>query len=240
MKKSKTVLLATSIFAVAVNMNGCGVYGPPETFDPSLNIAQPEYGAPYYYEEPTATVAQPEAGWYKLTESRYAVLRVVSVPQEVPEGEETPENAVYGVELLSFYAGDGMDLSEASKISLRWMNRNLFSEGDVVFVELGEGVPEGETLRYDVKYDALGPVYTRFADNRLELSDRFKLHESYAYLYDFNGYIEWNYKVNQTGAEETAAEPVYFKDGMTVEDVAVFFDAIAEAKEANEDMEEKE
>ncbi len=29
MKKSKKVLLVASVFAVAMNMNGCGVYGPP-------------------------------------------------------------------------------------------------------------------------------------------------------------------------------------------------------------------
>lgn len=241
MKKSKTVLLATSIFAVAVNMNGCGVYGPPEEFDPRWNIAQPEYGAPYYYEEPTATVAPAEMDWYKLTENRYAVLRVVSVPENLPNEETTPENAFYGVELLSFYAGDGMDLRGVSKVSLRSMNQNLFSEGDVVFVELGEGVQEGENLRYEVKYDAFGPVYVRFAENQLELTDRFKLHECYAYLYDFNCYTEWNYTVNKTGVvNETTGEPVYFVDGMTVEDVALFFTAIEKAKEECESTSDNE
>lgn len=227
MKKSRNVLLATSIFAVAVNMNGCGVYGPPE-FDPSQNIAQPEYGAPYYV-EPT------EMSWYKLTESRYAVLRVLSVPAKLSEGETVPENAVYGVELLSFYSGDGVDLSSVSNVSLRWKNRYLFSEGDVIFVELGEEVQEGETLRYEVKYDALGPIYTRFADNRLVLSDKFKLQPSYAYLYDFNCYNEWNYKVNQAGVlSETTGEPVCFADGMTVEDAALFFEAIEKAQKEYE------
>lgn len=233
MKKSKTVLLATSIFAVAVNMNGCGVYGPPE-FDPSRNILQPEYGAPYYV-EPMITVAPTELDWYKLTKSRYAVFRVVSVPTEHPNEEMTPENAVYGVELLSFYAGDGTDLSGVSGISLLWKHRYLFSEGDVIFAELGEGIQEGETLRYEVKYDAFGPVYARFTDEKLELTDRFKLHDCYAYLYDFNGYTEWNYAVNQTGVmNETSGEPVYFVDGMMVEDAALFFAAIKKAQEAYE------
>lgn len=227
MKKSRNVLLATSIFAVAVNMNGCGVYGPPE-FDPSQNIAQPEYGAPYYV-EPT------EMSWYKLTESRYAVLRVLSVPAKLSEGETVPENAVYGVELLSFYSGDGVDLSSVSNVSLRWKNRYLFSEGDVIFVELGEEVQEDEMLRYEVKYDALGPVYTRFADNRLVLLDKFKLQPSYAYLYDFNCYNEWNYKVNHTGVlSETTGVPVCFADGMTVEDAALFFEAIEKAQKEYE------
>lgn len=233
MKKSKTVLLATSIFAVAVNMNGCGVYGPPE-FDPSRNILQPEYGAPYYV-EPMSTVAPTELDWYKLTKSRYAVLRITSVPAKLSEGETAPDNAVYGVELLSFYAGDGVDLSEVSNISLRSMNRDLFFEEDVIFAELGEGIQEGETLRYEVKYDAFGPVYARFTDEKLELTDRFKLHDCYAYLYDFNGYTEWNYAVNQTGVlSETTGKPVCFADGMPVEDAALFFEAIKKAQEAYE------
>lgn len=233
MKKSKTVLLATSIFAVAVNMNGCGVYGPPE-FDPSRNILQPEYGAPYYV-EPMITVAPTELDWYKLTKSRYAVLRITSVPAKLSEGETAPDNGVYGVELLSFYAGDSTDLSGVSGISLRWKHRYLFSEGDVIFAELGEGVQEGELFLYEVNYDALGPVYARFSENQLELSDKFKLHDCYAYLYDFNCYTEWNYVVNQTEVvNETSGEPVYFVDGMPVEDAALFFEAIKKAQEAYE------
>ncbi len=234
MKKSKTALLFTSIFAAAVNMNGCGVYGPPETFDPSQNIAQPEYGAPYYM-EPT------EMSWYQLTKSRYGVLRVVSVPEALSEGDTVPENAIYSVEMLSFYAGDGTDLSEVTKILLRWKNRSLLSVGDVVFAELGEVVQEGDALCCEMKYDALGPVHTLFVDNRLRISEKFKLQESYAYLYDFNSYNEWNYAVNQTGiVNESTGEPVYFADGMTVEDAALFFAALEQAREENENASENE
>ena len=225
MKKSKNLLLATSLFAAAVNMNGCGVYGPPDNFDPSLNIAQPEYGAPYYVEPA-------EMSWYKLTESRYAVLRITSVPAKLSEGETAPDNGVYGVELLSFYAGDGTDLSGVSGISLLWKHRYLFSEGDVIFAELGEGGQEGETLVYEVNYDALGPVYTRFEEEQLKLSDKFKLQEIYTYLYDFNSYNDWNCAVNQTGVfSETTGKPVCFADGMSVEDAALFFEAIKRAQE---------
>lgn len=234
MKKSKTALLFTSIFAAAVNMNGCGVYGPPETFDPRWNIAQPEYGAPYYV-EPTMAVEQTEMDWYQLTERRYAVLRIVSTPEAPLEGEPVPENAIYGVELLSFYTGDGMDLSEVTRVSLRWKNRYLLSEGDVVFAELGEAVQEGDALCCEMKYDALGPVYTRFAENQLSISDKFKLQEIYGYLCDFNGHNEWSVKVNQTGVvNEITGEPVYFADGMTVEEAALFFTALQKAQEANE------
>jgi len=234
MKKSKTVLLATSLFAAAVNINGCGVYGPPEIFDPSLNIAQPEYGAPYYV-EPTVTVAPVEMDWYKLTKSRYGVLRVVSVPEELTEGETVPENAIYGVELLSFYAGDGVGLSGVSQVFLRWEDRHLFALDDVIFVEFGDEVQEDGALLYEVKYDTLGPVYNRFIDGKLVIWSEFKKHESYKYFVDFNGYIEWNYLVNQSGAaDETTGEPVYFADGMTVEDAALFFTSIEKAKEAYE------
>lgn len=229
MRKGTKFLVTASVFAVAMNMNGCGAYGPPEEFDPRWNIAEPAYGVPYYYEDPMATVEPTEAGWYKLTQRTFAVLRIISVPQEVSEGEE-PENAVYGVEMLSFYDGNEADLSNLSGISLRFEDRFLFSERDTLFVELGTALQENDGLLYQVKYDAIGPVYTRFVGDALELSDELKEHECYEYLYDFNAYIEWNYKVNRAGAEDTVAEPVYFEDGMTVENAAVFFDEIAEAK----------
>ena len=102
-------------------------------------------------------------------------------------------------------------------------------------MELGEGVQEGGNLRYAVNYDALGPVYARFSENQLELTDKFKLHDCYAYLYDFNCYTEWNDAVNHTGVvNETTGEPVYFADGMTVEDAELFFTAIEKAQEEYE------
>lgn len=230
MRKKTKFLVTASVFAAAMNMNGCGAYGPPEEFDPRWNMEEPAYGVPYYYEDPTVTVAPTEAGWYRLTQRSFAVLRIVSVPQEVPEGEEAPSDAVFGVEMLSFYDANGTDLSNLSEISLRFEDRFLFSEGDTLFVELGTALRENDGLLYQVQYDAIGPVYTRFAGDVLEISEELKEHECYEYLYDFNAYIEWNYKVNRAGADDVIAEPVYFEDGMTVENAAVFFTEIAEAK----------
>ena len=237
MKKSKTALLFTSIFAAAVNMNGCGVYGPPE-FDPSQNIAQPEYGAPYYM-EPTMAVTTTEMDW--LRENRYAVFRVVSVPEVLPEEEEIPEYVICGVELLSCYAGNDENLSKLSRISFRGEDLHLFDEGNVIFAELGEGVPEDETFCYEVKYDVYGPVMNRFIDRKLVVWEEFRNHESYKCFLDFNGYTEWNYLVNQTGiVNESTGEPVYFTDGMTVEDTALFFAALEKAHKENENPSENE
>ena len=88
---------------------------------------------------------------------------------------------------------------------------------------------------YEVNYDALGPVYTRFEEEQLKLSDKFKLQESYTYLYDFNSYNDWNCAVNQAGVlSETTGKPVCFADGMPVEDAVLFFEAIKKAQEAYE------
>ncbi len=244
MRKRTKFLVTASMFAVAMNMNGCGAYGPPEEFEPWRNMEQPAYGVPYYYEEPTATVAPTEAGWYKLTKGTFAVLRIVSVPQAVPEGEEAPADAVYGVEMLSFYDGNGVDLSNVSGISLRFEDRYLFSEGEVLFVELEAAVQENDGVIYPVHYEKDRPVCTWFVSDGetegLEIIQCFEQQRCYDYLYEFNAYTEWNYKVNQAGAEDTTAEPVYFADGLTVEEAALFFDAITKAKEEYEGAPENE
>jgi len=233
MKKRTKFLVTASMFAMTMNMNGCGAYGPPEEFAPWRNMDQPAYGVPYYYEEPTATISPMESGWYKLTQRTFAVLRIVSVPQEISEGEE-PENAVYGIEMLSFYDGNGTDLSKMSGVSLRFEDCYLFNEGDVLFVELGAMLQEGNEEIYQVQYEANRPVYTWFEYDgevyHLKIKQGFKQQVFYEYLYDFNAYTEWNYKVNQYGGTDTLTEPVYFEDGMTVEEAALFFEAITKAK----------
>ena len=243
MRKRSKFLVTASIFAVAMNMNGCGAYGPPDEFDPWWNIAEPAYGVPYYYEEPTATIAPTESGWYKLTQRAFAVLRIVSVPQKVQEEEETPADAVYGIEMLNFYDGNGADLCKMTGISLRFKDRYLFSEGDVLLVELGANLQEGDEGIYQVQYEKDRPVHTWFEYDgeayHLEILQGFKRQTLYDYLYDFNAYTEWNYKVNQReGSEDSLTEPVYFEDGMTIEEAAVFFDAITKAKEEYETAKE--
>lgn len=233
MRKRTRFFVTASMFAMAMNMNGCGVYGPPEEFAPWQNMEQPAYGVPYYYEEPTATVSPQESGWYKLTQRTFAVFRIVSVPQEITEGEEK-ENVVCGIEMLSFYDTKERDLSQLSKIALKVKDRYLFSEGDVLFAELGTTLQVGDEAVYQVQYAKDRPVYTGFEHDgeeyRLKISSGFMQQVFYEYLYDFNAYTEWNYKVNQVGRKDTAGEPAYFEDGMTVEEAALFFDAIKKAK----------
>ncbi|MBQ8568985.1 MAG: hypothetical protein IJ446_07190 [Oscillospiraceae bacterium] len=50
MKKRKKLLAAAVAFAAALNMNGCGTYGPPEDeedyYDPDVNQNMDVYGPP--------------------------------------------------------------------------------------------------------------------------------------------------------------------------------------------------
>ncbi|MGN1423474.1 MAG: hypothetical protein ACI4XA_08880 [Oscillospiraceae bacterium] len=53
-KKGKRALLAATVFVASLNMNGCGVYGPPPddllvSVDPNQNECV--YGPPEYFEE---------------------------------------------------------------------------------------------------------------------------------------------------------------------------------------------
>ncbi|MGN0688303.1 MAG: hypothetical protein ACI4KA_09380 [Oscillospiraceae bacterium] len=50
MKKPRRIIAAAAFFAAVLNINGCGVYGPPEEenhpFDPGANYEQNVYGPP--------------------------------------------------------------------------------------------------------------------------------------------------------------------------------------------------
>ncbi|MDE7293874.1 MAG: hypothetical protein K2N72_05570 [Oscillospiraceae bacterium] len=50
MKIKKKAAIAAAVFAVAMNFNGCGTYGPPTTesndFDPGYNYNENVYGPP--------------------------------------------------------------------------------------------------------------------------------------------------------------------------------------------------
>ena len=169
MRKGAKYLMTASMFAVVMNMNGCGAYGPPsEFFEPGWNMEQPAYGVPYYEVTPMPTTAPTEAEWYKLTKRNYAVIRITSVPEPVQDGKDAVQNVIYGIEVLAFYAADGADLSTVTMLSVPKKDSLVFDEGDIVFAELGQGIQQDDALIYPLIYDAYGPVYSGFSDGKLE------------------------------------------------------------------------
>lgn len=38
MKKRNRAIIATTLFAVAMNVNGCGLYGPPAEVEPTVEV----------------------------------------------------------------------------------------------------------------------------------------------------------------------------------------------------------
>lgn len=244
MRKGTKFLMTASMFAVMMNMNGCGAYGPPpEEFEPGWNMVQPAYGVPYDYEVPTASMIHPtEMDWYKLTKRRYAVIRLISVPKEEFEKGEPSEHVICNAEVLSYYDGEGADLSTVSMISLRREDLYLFSDGDVLFAELGPKRQEDDKVWYMLRYyGAEGPIYTPFTENQLILTQEFKTHEGYNWLWNYNAMIEWNRKEVEAGREaEFKHESPYFEEGVTTEDVAIILDNLKAAKEEYEVTTESE
>lgn len=253
MKKSKKLLVTASLVSTAMVVGGCrflpwansnaSVYGPPpEEYDPRWNMEQPEYGVPYY--EPYVTPEPPaatERDWYKLTKGHYAVIRIVSVPKETQEGDGTETDALCGIEVLSFYDAEGEDLSGISMLAVPQEDLSLFSEGDVLFVEPGSKVIEGDNVWWRLKYAGEVPVYTPFIDNRLDITPEFERLELYDWFWDYGAMIEWNQKEAEAGREaEFQHESPYFEDGVTTEDVAVIFECLKLAKEQYEGITETE
>lgn len=253
MKKGKKLLVTASVVSTAMIVGGCrflpwansnaAVYGPPpDDYDPRWNIAQPAYGVPYYEPDITSEpIAPTEQDWYKLTKGCYAVLRILSVPsEEVKENDATAEVRC-GVEVLSFYDADGEDLSGISMLSVRPEDLRLFSEGDVLFAELGAKAQEDGNAWCQLGYEWGIPVYAWFTENHLDWSSEFEELTLYDWFWDYNAMIEWNRKEVEFGREaEFQHESPYFEVGATTEDVAVIFECLRLAKEQYEGVTETE
>ncbi len=246
-KTGKKVLVTATLVSAAVTVGGCRflpwansnacVYGPPpEEYDPRWNMEQPEYGVPYY--EPYVTpepIVPMEQDWYKLTKGYYAVIRMVSVPCQETEQENSAADALCGIEVLSFYNAAGEDLSGISMLAVSQEDLSLFSENAVMFVELGSKVIEGDNIWWRLKYDEDVPVYTPFMDNRLTVTPEFEQLALYDWFWNYDAMIEWNQKEVEFGREaEFKHESPYFEDGATTEDIAVIFECLRLAKEQYE------
>lgn len=247
MKKGKKLLVTASLVSTAMVVGGCRflpwansnacVYGPPpEEYDPSRNIEASVYGVPYY--EPQVTpepVVPTEQDWYQLTKGCYAVLRILSISSEEAKEEVAPTDVLCGVEVLSFYDAEDEDLSGISMLSVRQEDLGLFSEGDVVFVELGAKAQEDGNAWCQLGYEMGIPVYTPFVDNCLTVTPEFEGFTLHDRFWDYNAMIEWNRKEVEFGREaEFQHESPYFDNGATTEDVAVIFECLRLAKEQYE------
>lgn len=86
MKASKKLAAAALMFAATLNMNGCGVYGPPPeddiSFDPEVNIEQNVYGPP---PDNTPYIAQFETGETDETAESTESCETVEIAEFKPE-----------------------------------------------------------------------------------------------------------------------------------------------------------
>lgn len=224
MKKSKTVLLATSIFTVAMNMNGCGVYGPPpEGYDDMLPTVAPVV-------ENLHVIAEPP-DWFFSAMGQYAVVRLLSVAKEENGADGQTGDVRCEIEVLSIY-NPRMDLGIPSEIIIPGEDSSSFSVGDVLFVELGPIKWTGEAYtECRLVEEENGAVFTPFADNCLVLTEAFTKSTFYESLTVYNDGIE-GYRLSLEKGEdffmEFGSQP--FEEGMTTEEAATFFEEFQKAK----------
>lgn len=224
MRKNKTVLLVGSIFAVAVNMNGCGVYGPPpEEF---VNL-QPTV-APVV--ENLHVIAEPP-DWYFSAMGQYAVVRLLSVEESKPVSEGQTGEVLCKIESLSIY-NPRLDLGIPSELIIPGEEVSSFSVGDVLFVELGPIEWDGEAYSMcRVTEGEKGAVYSPFTNDGLVLTEALKKSSFYESLTVYNNGIE-GYRLSLEKGEdffmEFGSQP--FEEGMTTEETATFFEEFQKAK----------
>ena len=237
MRKGTKMLVTASVFAVAMNANAC-MYGPPEgyTYIPPTKTPVVELHQPT--SEAVETPVEP-ATWYMVTMGRYAVIRMLSVPGVDNLQDKQNEDVVCGIEVLSAYNVEE-NLNTISEILIPAKDSSLFSEGDVLFVELGRMVHRDGEDTYRIADGDSGAVFAPYKENRLVLSEEFRKTSLFDVLWLYNAQIE-QYEAALEMGEEFYMEfkAPYFDDGLTTEETELFFENLKDAKKAYEVVLEK-
>lgn len=179
--------------------------------------------------------------WYSLALERFAVIRMVSVPEVEIENRCSTDMITCRVETLSWYVLTEDEPGTMSEITVKRKDIPLFSEGDVLFIKhLRWSRMNGENgyCIEDCIADGMDePMFAPFVDNRLVLTDSLKKSEYWNYFLAYNAQIE-QYKA--ATREETPFymefDPICFEEGMTPEETAQYFMALKKAKKRYEEF----
>ncbi len=224
MRKGTKLLVTASVFAVAMNMNGCGVYGPPpEDYDDILPTATTAV-------ENVHIIAEPP-DWYFSAMGQYAVVRLLSVEETKTEDDTQTQALLCEIEILSIY-NPRLDLGLPSELIIPGKDVSSFSIGDVLFVKLGPMKWTGEAYTASELIETEnGVVLTPFVDNRLVLTEEFTKSFFYESLAWYNEDVH-EYRLSVEKGEdffmEFGTQP--FEEGMTTEETEIFFREFEQAK----------
>lgn len=228
MKKGTKMLMTASVFAVAMNANAC-MYGPPEGYTYILPTKTPVVELHQPTSEAVETPVEP-ATWYMVTMGRYAVIRMLSVPGVDNLSDKQNEDVVCGIEVLSAYNVEE-NLNMISELLIPAKDSSLFSEGDVLFVELGRMVHRDGENTYRIADGDSGAVFAPYEGEGLVFTQRFMGNVSYELLECYNGEIRGYQWAMEKGEEYYMPfEFRSFEEGMTTEETALFFEDLKKAK----------
>ncbi len=179
--------------------------------------------------QPTPETVEP-ATWYMATMGRYAVIRMLSVPGVEILSDKQDKDVVCGIEVLSAYNVEE-NLNTISELLIPAKDTSLFSEGDVLFVELNRlEHTDGETI-YRIAERESGAVFTSYEEERLVFTQRFMGNVSYELLECYNGEIRgYQWAMKKGEGFYMPFEFRLFEEGMTTEETALFFEDLKKAK----------
>ena len=223
MRKGTKLLVTASVFAVAMNANAC-MYGPPPEGYERIQ------STPTTVVENLHVIAEPP-DWYFAAMGQYAVVRLLSAAEAESVFDGQTGGAVCEVELLSIY-NPRLDLGLPSKIIIPVEDASSFSQGDVLFVELGSMKWDGEAYTTcQLMENEEGAIYAPYVDNRLVLTERFTRSFFYESLAVYNAEVQ-EYRVRSEKGESYYMEygTRAFEEGMTPEETEVFFQEFQKAK----------
>lgn len=225
MRKGTKILVTASVFAVAMNANAC-MYGPPPEGYEGIRLT----ATPVVEQQVQTQIPVEPAQWSLVTLGRYAVIRVLSVTnvENMPDGQSG--DVVCGIEVLSAYNVEE-SLNTISELLIPAKESSLFSEGDVLFVELGRMVHRDGEDTYRIAEGESGAVFTPYEGNRLVVTQRFMGNVSYELLECYNGEIrgyQWAMEKGEEYYMPFDFRP--FEEGMTTEETALFFEDLKKAK----------
>lgn len=173
------------------------------------------------------------ARWYEATFGPYHVFEINAIDDADAIKLEGEQYVRCLVEMEAWYP-DEAGAERIEELYILESDVEEFRNVEKLFVQIDKICRLNGTVYYGIRG---GECWTPIEDNRLIITDGFKMSWTYSLLEEYNRAVEWYIEAGKEGSlQSVELDSNLFYDGMSVEEMECFFQALKKAKKNYEEF----